>query len=310
MTRPLVSVIIPAYNAAPTLTRAIDSVMAQTFGDWELIVVDDGSTDATADLVRACPGRVRLTQTTHVGPAGARNHAAASARGEWLAWLDADDVWYPHKLARQMALARSDNEIDLVSGNYHYLDQDLRQIGTGFERNPWLVGRIARAGHPHGLVFAPDDVPAFIRNGFGATITLMLRRTLFERLGGFLESLRVAEDVHLVMRAVTASRKFAAVCAPVAAYCLHQASAVRRDAEFSQRETIRAYHDLRHSLRQSGRSLRRAVALPLSRAYLDHATTLARLGRRWDGLRAASRSWMLKPDRASLAAMISMAVGG
>lgn len=309
MTCPHVSVVIPAYNAVGTLSRAVESVFAQTYGDWELIIVDDGSTDGTADVARAYGGRIRLVSTPHVGPGDARNHGAAVARGEFLAWLDADDVWYPSKLDRQVALAASDEEIDLVSGNYHYIDENGRQDGTGFQKNEWLMWRLAQANTWDQIVFTREDVPSFIRHGFGATITMMLKRSLFERVAGFSGAFHVAEDVHLVMRAVAASRKFAAVCEPVAAYYRRTGSAVRTDVEKSQRETIRAYRDLRRWLRPCDRAVRRAVAEPLSRAYLDHSAILARQGRRWDGFRAACRSWLTRPDKAALSAMLAMARG-
>jgi len=310
MTRPLVSVVIPAHNAAATLGRAIESVLAQTFDDWELIVVDDGSTDATADVARRYADSVALLGTPHVGPGVARNRGASVARGEYLAWLDADDVWYPMKLTKQVALARSDGWMDLVSANYHYVDEDGRVLGSGFERNGWLMGRIRRTPGKDHVTFTRDDVPMFIRNGFGATITMMLRRSLFERLGGFCNWLRVAEDIHLVMRAVAASATFGAVCEPLAAYHLRRDSTIRRDAELSHRETIRAYHDLQIQLRGYGRSVRRAVAEPLGRAYLDHAVLLTRSGRRWEGFRAAWSSWKVRPNRTALSAMVAATMGG
>lgn len=309
MTHPMVSVVIPAYNAADTLGRAIDSVQAQTYDDWELIVVDDGSTDATSAVAQGRGGRIRLVRTTHLGPGEARNHGVSVSRGRYLAWLDADDVWYPHKLARQVELARSDDALEFITADYRYMDESGWRRGTGFEQNDWLVSQMARADDKGWLVFAHADTPMFLRRGFGATITMMVTRGLFERVGGFCGWLSVAEDVHFAMRAVTTASKFGAVCEPLATYYLHQGSTVRRDDERSQQETIRAYQDLRRVLSTCGRSVRRALAEPLSRAHLDHATVLGRQGRRREGLRAAWRSLRLKPRRMALSTLLDLAAG-
>src|SRR5690348_3025712 len=98
-----ISVIIPAYNAANCIQRAIDSALAQTLPPREVIVVDDGSTDETPRLVVSYGERVHLIQQSNAGPGAARNRAVRASRGEWLAMLDADDSWLPQKLERQLA---------------------------------------------------------------------------------------------------------------------------------------------------------------------------------------------------------------
>ena len=102
---PPVSVVIPAYNRAATIGAAIDSVLRQTFTDFELVVVDDGSTDGTLAAARAVTDpRLRVVAAPHnLGAAGARNLGVAEARGTWIAFQDSDDEWLPEKLARQMA---------------------------------------------------------------------------------------------------------------------------------------------------------------------------------------------------------------
>lgn len=99
---PLVSVILPTYNRAHCLPDAIESVMAQAMDDLELIVVDDGSTDGTADVVPADDPRIRYTRQANHGVSAARNHGVRLARGRWISFIDSDDEWLPHKLHRQV----------------------------------------------------------------------------------------------------------------------------------------------------------------------------------------------------------------
>lgn len=110
---PNVSVLIPAYNAAGCVSRAIESVLAQTVPPLEILVVDDGSADGTAEVVERFGAPVRLLRQANGGPAAARNHAARKASGEWLALLDADDAWLPQKLERQLPYA-SGERVGLV----------------------------------------------------------------------------------------------------------------------------------------------------------------------------------------------------
>src|SRR5688572_12989833 len=116
---------MPAFNVAPYVGAAIRSALAQTFTDFELIVVDDGSKDETAGIVQtiaAEDGRVRLVQQANRGLAGARNTALRAARGEMFALLDSDDMWEPEFLAAQVAILEAHPDVDIVTGNGWYLD--------------------------------------------------------------------------------------------------------------------------------------------------------------------------------------------
>ena len=125
--RPLVSVIIPAFNAQATLREAASSALASTYGDLELIIVDDGSTDATRELAdelgRADP-RVRVVTRANGGLSAALNSGFAAAQGDYIARLDADDLWHPAKLERQIELALGDPELAFIFTWVRYVDED------------------------------------------------------------------------------------------------------------------------------------------------------------------------------------------
>src|ERR1044072_4025280 len=110
MAGPTVSIVLPAFNRERSLAATIDSVLTQTFPDWELVVVDDGSSDSTPAIIeryhRRFPGKIRAIAQPNAGVAAARNHAITAATGELVAFIDSDDLWPPGNLERQGAAAR------------------------------------------------------------------------------------------------------------------------------------------------------------------------------------------------------------
>ena len=120
---PLVSIITPVYNAAPWLRETLASVRAQTLTDWEQILVDDGSSDNSVAIAEAAAkqdARFRLIRTPqNMGPSSARNLAIEAARGRFIAFLDADDYWEPHKLSRQLDLLERHPEVGLTAARYY-----------------------------------------------------------------------------------------------------------------------------------------------------------------------------------------------
>ncbi len=173
-----ISVIIPAYNAEATISEAIDSVLAQSLPVDEIIVIDDGSTDQTADFIQAHYPMVRLERVPNGGPSQARNHGIGLARGEWLAFLDADDRWHPDKLSAQMA-ARGPAEL----------------IATD-----WVRGADFKP--------IPDPLPTstltyrdmLVMNQF-QTSTVVMTRGLANKLKGFDAAVDGAEDWDFWLRA-------------------------------------------------------------------------------------------------------------
>jgi glycosyltransferase involved in cell wall biosynthesis len=157
MRQPTVSVILPAYNSGPFIGHAIESVLQQSFDDLEVIVVDDGSTDGTGCRARAYGERVQYIRRPHLGAGAARNYGAKMARGRWLAFLDADDFWYPHKLSDQIALIRQFERLDVIVSNYHTIEEGGGLVGEAFVDHP-MVGR--EAGEERFLVRDSDLAPA------------------------------------------------------------------------------------------------------------------------------------------------------
>ncbi len=184
---PAVSVIIPVYNRQVLVREAVTSVLNQTFRDFEIIVVDDGSEDGTPSLVKALAAsdpRVRRLRIRHSGfPGRVRNIGAGHARAGRIAFLDSDDLWLPEKLQRQ---------IDFFTRN-----PGIRICHT---REKWVRGgkEVSQAGQNHrreGYLFGDALKKCII-----GPSTVMMERTLFEEAGGFREDLEIAEDYELWLR--------------------------------------------------------------------------------------------------------------
>jgi glycosyltransferase involved in cell wall biosynthesis len=201
-----VSVIVPAYNAAAHLPRCLDSIAAQTYADWEAIVVDDGSADDTAAVAERDDPRLRLVRSpTNVGLASARNLGIESARGELLALLDADDAWRPEYLERMVALYdAAPGRVGLVTCNARFVEGGVESADTYLDRFP----RPERVG--------VDE----LLEGNCVFISVLAPRAVVDEAGGFAAGMRSAEDHDLWLRIAEAGYEIVATGEPLVLYTL------------------------------------------------------------------------------------------
>jgi len=177
-----VSVIIPVYNGAATIGRALDSVFDQTFTDYEVVVVNDGSTDDTAAVLAGYGDRIHVVTQANRGLPAARNAAVAASRGELLALIDHDDQWLPQKLALAAAAMLSDPGAVL-------LYSDMIVVNEAGEE-------IRRSQIRPDTAHAPTMDEMLARIWPITPSTVVMRRDAFDRAGGFCEQLISAEDIH------------------------------------------------------------------------------------------------------------------
>ncbi len=171
---PLITVIIPTFNRVNLLKETVDSVRNQIFNDFEVIVVNDGSTDGTGEWLRDQKD-IRVIEQSNLGIATARNNGAVAASGNWLAFLDHDDLWAPDKLLIQAEFVRNNPDVALVAARHVRMGRPNRE-----PRNPkWIKGDL----------FLKEYSQSFIH-----TSSVIIRRDIFEQVGGFPTKYRYADE--------------------------------------------------------------------------------------------------------------------
>lgn len=189
--RPRVSVIIPTYNREKFIAFAVESVLNQSFGDWELIVIDDGSTDQTRALFNSWfdDPRIRYFYQENQGQSVARNRGVAEANGDFIGFLDSDDIWLSDKLEKQLAVFDRCTDVDIIHGDEIIIDE----VGKVLSK----LNMTRYSGFITARLLADNCI---------SMTTALVRRGCFEEMGGFDESDRVAEDYELWLRFSTRYR--------------------------------------------------------------------------------------------------------
>ena len=248
---PLVSVIIPTYNSADFLTEAVASVLNQTWRGFEIVVVDDGSTDGTPERVRRYDDKVRYFYKKNGGPSSARNMGVREATGVYVAFLDADDVWEPEKLRVQIQLVSEHPEIKLVC--------------TGFA----LMGRRRARERKLKRDRMGNLFPLLYSNSFVRTSTVLMAKSCFQDVGFFDERYRSAEDYDLWLR-VARRYPIAYIKQTLVRYRKHEDNVsldkitLRRNAL----DVLRAHYDQREISPRAYRVRMSNLHLYFGRAYL------------------------------------------
>jgi glycosyltransferase involved in cell wall biosynthesis len=306
---PHLSVVIPAFNAAATLARAIESVRAQSWPAHEIIVVDDGSTDATAEIAAGFDG-VRLIRQKNSGVSVARNAGAAVASGDWLAFLDADDWYAPDRIKLHAEWIAEDTMLDFLTGDYEYRDETGILLSTSMAQHE--SGRMMlnkAAGAPRVVIETPAEIAAFVADHFGDTHTLSVPRTRFIELGGYPTGYKVCEDVHFLTRLVAKSRRIGVVCQSLGVYVIHGGSATRRDPVAAQRENVRTLTDLARLADNFPASVRQGVAVRMQSARYNLGCALRKHGQRIAAVKAVLPTITARPGWRSLRDVLSMIRG-
>jgi len=247
--RPRFSVIMPVYNHADYVGEAVASVRRQTVEDWELLIVDDGSTDGSGrivDRLAAEDGRITVMHQANAGPAAARNAALARARGDWLAFIDSDDVWYDDALAAYRGFIAAHGDVQFLYGWRNRLNADgsITELAGEFQDRPTgtaeLFGRM-----------------------YLSHLCVCWRRALLDKVGGYDAALRNCEDYELYLR--------------LSLHCRFEP--IGRATGLRRRHGTNISRQTGYSRFQEAEVLRRFVQRQGGAAVLDEKVVRRRLGR-------------------------------
>ena len=218
---PLVSVIVPVYNMDKYVAETIDSVLSQTFQDVEVIVVDDGSTDQTPSILARYGSRIGVIRQENRGCPAALNRGIREARGQWIAWVSADDVWEPTKLKRQVDATRDSRHAGVLYTDYVYIDKD---------------GKVLSGEHFPCPITRRKTILRLIRRCFVNGSSTLINRNVFEAVGLYDENDRLTFDWDMWLR-IALVYKFFHVPEPLVRYRIHseQSSAMSSIVEKASR---------------------------------------------------------------------------
>lgn len=284
MSLPSFSVIIPVYNGGATLGRAIESVLAQSYPAAEVIVVNDGSTDDTDAVITGFRDRVLRLHQANAGVSAARNAGARRAKGEWLAFLDADDWYYRDRLRWHGEWIARDAELDFLTGDYEYRRPDGSLISRSMEVTDAGTRLLKKANGAREVVMGEEEIESFIENHFGDTHTLSVPRRTFVRLGGYRLGQAVCEDVNFLIRLCAVSPRVGVICEPMGVYLIRPDSATRGNRLQSQRLTVDSLLPLRTELASAPQAIRRGYRGRLRNARLNLAYAFLKERRRVEAI--------------------------
>lgn len=300
MNAPFVSVVLPFWNRRDVLPAALDGLRRQTYKNWELVAIDDGSTDGGGDLFRnpSPDARARCCRLTrNAGAAAARNRGVREARGEYIAFLDSDDLWMPRKLERQIALLAG---VDAPSSAVLYTKIEYRER----RRVTCPPAEYWRSGHVY-RDFLAGWQPAI-------TPSVLLSRDLFLANGGFDESMTIGEDNDLWMR-LAGTCAFHCVPEVLVRVCRHSANRLTSDPDAYLRglhEVLNKWHDERVRCLGEG-ATRRCERHHLGQGYAYAAIEEALHANRMPALKRLYRGlWVGRiPPRQLMAVAAALALG-
>ncbi|MDH5436731.1 MAG: glycosyltransferase, partial [Gammaproteobacteria bacterium] len=285
MSQPTISVVIAVFNGAKTVKRAIESVLSQTYSALEIIVVDDGSTDNTAEIVKSFSEPVKYFYQDNAGVSVARNNGVGQAQGEWIAFLDADDWYYPDRLRWHAEWIEEDDNLDFLTGDFDYVTPDGSRIRRCMENTN--AGKVLlRYAAEDRMIMEGELIGDFIAQHFGDTHTLTVRKETFQRLGGYPVDVHICEDVNFLIRLSAMSRRVGVYCEPMAAYMVHKDSATRTNALRAQQQTLEALLPLVKSLSSEHKYIKNGLKGAIRHARLDLAYTYLRQGYKYASVRS------------------------
>jgi len=321
-----VSVILPLYNCEKYVAAAVDSVFRQDHANFELIVVDDGSTDASVQQLEPHLPRIRLITQQNNGVAAARNAGLKAARGAFLAFIDADDVWVPSRLSLQLAALKAfpgagaafsdffvmneEGQVQLETDGIHWKYGTAKEAEEGwtsvFETSGTLEAAVRPGNHRRLAVYEGNILARLFRGNFVNTSSILLRREIADSVGLFDETLSTEEDYDYWLRVASRTR-FAFLDAPLVGFR-------RREGQITGPGQIeKILRNVETVIRRASPAVepaagRREIEKRLARIDRDIGELCLRLGRSAESRRRLLRSALSDPTRMTTHALLGLAL--
>ncbi len=270
-----VSVVIPTYNSAEYLSEAIDSVLSQSYDNWEILIVDDGSTDNTRDIIKKYDNSIKYYYKKNEGVSKARNFGIEKAQGKYVAFLDSDDYWEVDKLERQVASLENEN----ISGRACYSSFTLFEGGFN------IVGVRKSERYSSAL----EDLMLQC-NVVGTPSTVIVERSLFDNVGGFDPALSLCADWEMWIRLATVT-EFIYIEEPLIKYRLHESN-MSNNATLLEEDTLKLLEKA-FSLENISKKIIEKKNKAYAKNYMILAGTYFQTRRYKDFIRCASQALML-----------------
>jgi glycosyltransferase involved in cell wall biosynthesis len=301
------SIVIAAYNSAATIDATLESCLAQTYADCEVVVVDDGSRDDTVARVRAFGDRVRLVVQPNGGLPNARNVGVRAASGEFIAWMDADDLCHPDRVRLGVAVLRAHPDVELVCSDFSAFTDPERDFEAShlaaYYRSVRREGGVAglydemrpASGEIEAPLYLGQAYERLLKGNFAHPPTVMVRRSVFDRVGYFDEALRYNSDYDQILRIARAGR-FAFLDKALLRYR-------RSDAQMSHGsaggriplETLQILDKVRRDDPETARRNASVLRARTAQALVEAAEMVVYSGR-WDAFKFLLRSLPYGPD--------------
>ena len=272
-----VSVIIPTYNSARYLPEAIESVLAQTYRDYEIIVIDDGSKDNTKEVVGPYRDRITYLEGDNAGPSEARNRGIRASSGPYVAFLDADDLWYPDKLKRQLEVFSENRDYDLVHTDGSYSRSPSSQPGR-----TWFS---LKKKVPSGWVFSD-----LLNESFIILSSVVVKRESLERVGLFDQNVDRWHGYDLWLR-IAFERQIGSIEAPLFFRRIHETNRFYSEPLKEVKSFITVMKKWQNRSQDLAEADRQNVRQQLRGAYLRQFGYLAAAGSHRQARQALKNSW-------------------
>jgi glycosyltransferase involved in cell wall biosynthesis len=287
---PKISVVIPTYNRSTYVTKAIDSVLAQSYRDYEIIVVDDGSTDNTCEVLKSYMNKICYIYQENAGVSATRNRGVRESKGLYLAFLDSDDLWYPEKLELQVKHIQDNDAENVIS--FHGVEWFVQKL-----EEKELLRRCESVKWPRVSTdgYVKDPVLDVAEGAYFSLGTMLCCKSTFLKIGFFCEELSAGEDEEWISRAAMRLR-FRYLPQPYLKILYHKAK-TNLSSERSVRSLIKVFERIRTRTKGVNQSAYKAITRRLANKISELSNIAARDNRRLESSCLALRAFLLDPKQ-------------